>query len=138
MKISTRGRYGTRMMLDLAAHHDQGPTPLREIAKRQDLSVKYLEQLIIPLKAAGYIRSVRGARGGYTLARKPDKINIGQIIKVLEGGLSLVDCVEDPKVCERERDCPTRDIWLRMSERLMEELSSLTLRDVLDGKKLPA
>ncbi|MCG6946292.1 MAG: Rrf2 family transcriptional regulator [Deltaproteobacteria bacterium] len=138
MKISTRGRYGTRMMLDLAAHHDQGPTPLREIAKRQDLSVKYLEQLIIPLKAAGYIRSVRGARGGYTLAKKPDKISIGQIIKVLEGGLSLVDCVEDAKVCEREGDCLTRDIWLRMSERLMEELSSLTLRDVLDGKKLPA
>jgi Rrf2 family protein len=138
MKISTRGRYGTRMMLDLAAHHDQGPTPLREIAKRQDLSVKYLEQLIIPLKAAGYIRSVRGARGGYTLARKPDKISIGQIIKVLEGGLSLVDCVEDPRVCEREKNCPTRDIWLRMSDRLMEELSSLTLRDVLDGKKLPA
>ena len=138
MKISTRGRYGTRMMLDLAAHHDQGPTPLREIAKRQDLSVKYLEQLIIPLKAAGYIRSVRGARGGYTLARKPDKISVGQIIKVLEGGLSLVDCVEDPKLCEREKNCPTRDIWLRMSERLMEELSSLTLRDVLDGKKLPA
>jgi len=138
MKISTRGRYGTRMMLDLAAHHDQGPTPLREIAKRQDLSVKYLEQLIIPLKAAGYIRSVRGARGGYTLAKKPDKINVGQIIKVLEGGLSLVDCVEDPKVCEREKNCPTRDIWLRMIERLLEELSSLTLRDVLDGKKLPA
>ena len=138
MKISTRGRYGTRMMLDLAAHHDQGPTPLREIAKRQDLSVKYLEQLIIPLKAAGYIRSVRGARGGYTLARKPDKINVGQIIKVLEGGLSLVDCVEDPKICEREKNCPTRDIWLRMSERLMEDLSSLTLSDVLDGKKLPA
>jgi Rrf2 family protein len=126
------------MMLDLAAHHDQGPTPLREIAKRQDLSVKYLEQLIIPLKAAGYIRSVRGARGGYTLARKPDKINVGQIIQVLEGGLSLVDCVEDARVCEREKNCPTRDIWLRMSERLMEELSSLTLSDVLDGKKLPA
>jgi Rrf2 family protein len=126
------------MMLDLAAHHDQGPTPLREIAKRQDLSVKYLEQLIIPLKAAGYIRSVRGAKGGYTLARKPDKINVGQIIKVLEGGLSLVDCVEDPKVCEREKNCLTRDIWLRMSERLLEELSSLTLSDVLDGKKLPA
>ena len=138
MKICTRGRYGTRMMLDLAAHHDQGPTPLREIAKRQDLSVKYLEQLIIPLKAAGYIRSVRGARGGYTLARKPDKINVGQIIQVLEGGLSLVDCVEDARVCEREKNCPTRDIWLRMSERLMEELSSLTLSDVLDGKKLPA
>lgn len=138
MKLSTRGRYGTRMMLDLAAHHDQGPTPLREIAKRQDLSVKYLEQLIIPLKAAGFIRSVRGARGGYTLARKPDKISVGQIIETLEGGLSLVDCVADPEICEREPQCLTRDIWLRMSERLLEELSSLSLRDVLDGKKLPA
>ncbi|MCG6916461.1 MAG: Rrf2 family transcriptional regulator [Deltaproteobacteria bacterium] len=137
MKISTRGRYGTRMMLDLAAHHDEGPTPLREIAKRQDLSVKYLEQLIIPLKAAGFIRSVRGARGGYTLARKPEKISIGQIIKTLEGGMTLVDCVEDPKGCERESQCLTREIWLRMSERLMEELSSLSLRDVLDGRKMP-
>jgi Rrf2 family cysteine metabolism transcriptional repressor len=130
MKISTRGRYGTRMMLDLAAHHDEGPTPLREIAKRQDLSVKYLEQ------AAGFIRSVRGARGGYTLARKPEKISVGQIIETLEGGMTLVDCVEDPKACERESQCLTRDIWLRMSERLMEELSSLSLKDVLDGRKL--
>ena len=137
MKISTRGRYGTRMMLDLAAHHEEGPTPLREIAKRQDLSVKYLEQLIIPLKAAGFIRSVRGARGGYILARKPEKISVGQIINTLEGGLSLVDCVEDPKICDREEECLTRDIWLRMSERLMEELSALSLRDVLDGGKLP-
>lgn len=136
MRISTRGRYGTRMMLDLAAHHDQGPTPLREIAKRQDLSVKYLEQLIIPLKAAGFIRSVRGARGGYTLARNPEKISVGQIIETLEGGLSLVDCVKDPEICERENGCITRDIWLQMSERLMQELSSLSLRDVLDGKKI--
>ncbi|MEJ2365540.1 MAG: Rrf2 family transcriptional regulator [Deltaproteobacteria bacterium] len=138
MKISTRGRYGTRLMLDLAAHHDKGPTPLREIAKRQDLSVKYLEQLIIPLKAAGLIRSVRGARGGYTLAKKPEKINVGQIIEILEGGMALVDCVQDPNGCERESQCLTRDIWLRMSKRLMDELSSLSLRDVLDGRKLPA
>jgi Rrf2 family protein len=125
------------MMLDLAAHHDQGPTPLRAIAKRQDLSVKYLEQLIIPLKAAGFIRSVRGARGGYTLARQPEKISVGQIIETLEGGLSLVDCVEDPELCEREEECLTRDIWLKMSEQLMNELSSLSLRDVLDGRKMP-
>jgi Rrf2 family protein len=137
MKISTRGRYGTRMMLDLAAHHDEGPTPLREIARRQDLSVKYLEQLIIPLKAAGFIRSVRGARGGYILAKKPERISVGQIIETLEGGMALVDCVQDPKTCERESQCLTREIWLRMSERLMEELSSLSLRDVLDGRKLP-
>ena len=136
MRLSTRGRYGTRMMLDLAVHHDQGPTPLREIAKRQDLSVKYLEQLTIPLKAAGFIRSVRGARGGYTLAQKPDKISVGEIIEILEGGLSLVDCVEDPKFCKRQKECPTKDIWLRMSGRLMEELSALSLQDVLDGKNI--
>ncbi|UCG14155.1 MAG: Rrf2 family transcriptional regulator [Deltaproteobacteria bacterium] len=138
MKLSTRGRYGTRMMLDLAANHDQGPTPLREIAKRQDLSVKYLEQLIIPLKAAGFIRSVRGAKGGYTLAQRPEAISVGQIIEILEGGLFLVDCVEDPDLCGREKECPTRDIWLRMSGRLMEELAALSLQDVLNGKTVPA
>ncbi len=137
MKISTRGRYGTRMMLDLTVHHERGPIPLREIAKRQDLSVKYLDQLIIPLKAAGFIRSVRGARGGYALAKKPEKISVGQIIEILEGGLYLVDCVQDPKICERAKECLTRKIWLMMSERLMNELSSLSLRDVLDGRKIP-
>ena len=136
MRLSTRGRYGTRMMLDLATQYDQGPTPLREIAKRQDLSVKYLEQLIIPLKAAGFIRSVRGARGGYTLAVKPEKISVGEIIETLEGGLSLVDCVEEPELCERTNECPTRDLWLRMSSRLIEELSSLSLQDVLDGRNV--
>jgi Rrf2 family protein len=124
-------------MLDLAAHQDQGPTPLREVAKRQDLSIKYLEQLIIPLKAAGLIRSVRGARGGYTLAKKPERISVGQIIEILEGGMTLVDCVEDPKTCGRKKECLTRDIWLQMSQKLMEELSSLSLKDVLNGRKIP-
>ena len=82
MRLSTRGRYGTRMMLDLAAHYDQGPTPLREIAQRQDLSAKYLEQLIIPLKAAGFILSLRGAKGGYTLAKKPDKIRKVKLFQI--------------------------------------------------------
>ena len=137
MKLSTRSRYGTRMMLDLAAHHGQGPTPLRAVAKRQDLSAKYLEQLVIPLKAAGLIQSFRGARGGYSLGKKPERISVGQIIQVLEGGLSLVDCVENPKTCKRKKDCVTRDIWLHMSQRLMEELSSLSLRDLLNGKNVP-
>jgi Rrf2 family protein len=125
------------MMLDLAAHHGQGPTPLREVAQRQDLSVKYLEQLIIPLKAAGLIVSFRGARGGYSLGKKPENINVGQIIQVLEGGLSLVGCVDNSKTCERKKECVTRDIWQHMSQRLMEELSSLSLRDLLNGKKVP-
>jgi Rrf2 family iron-sulfur cluster assembly transcriptional regulator len=135
MKLSTRGRYGTRLMVDLARHYHQGSIPLKDIARRQDLSVKYLEQLIIPLKAAGLIRSVRGAKGGYRLARKPDEISVAQVIDVLEGGVSLVDCVNHPEVCGHEAECPTRPIWLGMSQLLKEKLSSLSLQDILNGSK---
>jgi len=125
-------------MLDLARFYDQAPIPLAEIAKRQKLSVKYLEQLIIPLKASGLIRSVRGARGGYRLARSPERITVGQVIEVLEGGLSLVDCVTDLKVCKLRVHCLTRPLWQGVSRLIKEYLSSLTLKDVLEGKQLPA
>ena len=138
MKLSTRSRYGTRLMLDLARFYDQYPIPLAEIAKRQKLSVKYLEQLIIPLKASGLIRSVRGARGGYRLARSPDRITVGQVIEVLEGGLSLVDCVNNPKACKLRVHCLTRPLWQGVSRLIKEYLSSLTLKDVLEGKQMPA
>jgi Rrf2 family protein len=124
-------------MLDLARSYDRRATPLAEIAKGQNLSVKYLEQLIIPLKASGLIRSVRGARGGYRLARRPDRITLGQIVEVLEGGLSLVECVDDPKACKLQADCLTRPVWRGISRLVKEHLSSLTLQDVLEGKKLP-
>jgi len=138
MKLSTRSRYGTRLMLDLARFDDRAPIPLAEIAKRQKLSVKYLEQLIIPLKASGLIQSVRGARGGYRLTRSPDRITVGQVIEVLEGGLSLVDCVNDPKSCKLRVHCLTRPLWQGVSRLIKEHLSSLTLKDVLEGKHLPA
>ena len=138
MKLSTRSRYGTRLMLDLARFYDQAPIPLAEIAKRQKLSVKYLEQLIIPLKASGLIRSVRGARGGYRLARSPERITVGQVIEVLEGGLSLVDCVNNPKACKLRVHCLTRPLWQGVSRVIKEHLYSLTLKDVLEGKHLPA
>jgi Rrf2 family protein len=137
MKLSTRSRYGTRLMLDLARSYDRRATPLAEIAKGQNLSVKYLEQLIIPLKASGLIRSVRGARGGYRLARSPDRITVGQIVEVLEGGLSLVECVDDPKACKLQADCLTRPVWRGVSRLVKQHLSSLTLQDVLEGKNLP-
>jgi Rrf2 family protein len=124
-------------MLDLARFYDQHPVPLAEIAKRQKLSVKYLEQLIIPLKASGLIQSVRGARGGYRLAESPDRITIGQVIEILEGGLSLVECVKNPKACKLRVDCLTRPLWQGVSRLLKEHLSSLTLKDVLEGKQLP-
>ncbi len=131
MKLSTRGRYGTRLMVDLAQRHADGPIPLAEIAKRQDLSAKYLEQLIILLKGAGLVRSTRGRRGGYTLARNPEEINLGEIIETLEGRLAIVDCVADPELCDRSPECPTRGIWVGMTDILKKQLFSLNLQDVV-------
>jgi Rrf2 family protein len=118
-------------MVDLAEHYADGPIPLAEIARRQNLSVKYLEQLIILLKGAGLIRSTRGRRGGYMLARKPEKISVGQVIEVLEGRLAVVDCVTDPEICERSPECPTRGIWVGMTDVLKKQLFSLSLMDIL-------
>ena len=132
MKLSTRGRYGTRLMVDLARHYAQGPVPLGEIAKRQDLSAKYLEQLIILLKGAGLIRSARGRRGGYMLARKPERISVGEIVEALEGRLALVNCVIEPDLCYRSPECPTRDIWVNMTGMIKEQLYSMNLQQLLD------
>ena len=131
MRLSTRGRYGTRLMVDLAQHYADGPIPLAAIAKRQDLSAKYLEQLIILLKGAGLIRSVRGRRGGYMLARKPEEISVGEIVETLEGKLSVVDCVLEPELCYRAIECPTRDIWVGMTEMIKKQLFSLSLGNIL-------
>jgi Rrf2 family cysteine metabolism transcriptional repressor len=131
MRLSTRGRYGTRLMVDLAQHYADGPVPLAEIAKRQNLSAKYLEQLIILLKGAGLIRSVRGRRGGYMLTRKPEEISVGDIVETLEGKLSVVDCVLEPELCYRAAECPTRDIWVDITDMLKQQLFSLSLGDIL-------
>ena len=101
MKLSTRSRYGTRMMLDLAQHYNEGPVQIGQIAQRQDISVKYLEQLVIPLKKASFIKSVRGPKGGHMLAKGPDEITVGQIVDVLEGGMQLSVCLGDAEICER-------------------------------------
>ena len=127
MRLSTRGRYGTRLMVDLAQHYADGPISLAEIAKRQDLSAKYLEQLIILLKGAGLIQSVRGRRGGYMLARRPEEISVGEIVETLEGKFSVVDCVLEPELCYRATDCPTRDIWVGITDMLKKQLFSLNL-----------
>ena len=131
MRVSTRGRYGTRLMVDLAQHFADGPIALAKIAKRQDLSAKYLEQLIILLKGAGLIRSARGRRGGYMLARKPEKISVGEIFETLEGKLAVVDCVMEPELCYRSLECPTREIWVGVTDVLKNQLFSLTLQDIL-------
>jgi len=127
MKLSTRSRYGTRMMLDLAQHYDEGPIQIGYIARRQDISVKYLEQLIIPLKKANFIKSVRGPKGGHMLARPPEEITIGEIVKVLEGGIDLSDCIGNPDECNRYSSCLTRGIWEEATKAMYDRLNSITL-----------
>jgi len=127
MKLSTRSRYGTRMMLDLAQHYDEGPIQMGDIARRQDISVKYLEQLIIPLKKVDFIKSVRGPKGGHMLARPPEEITIGEIVKVLEGGIDLSDCIGNPDECNRSSSCLTRGIWEEATKAIYDRLNSITL-----------
>ena len=139
MKLSTRSRYGTRLMLELAEHYQQGPLHLSAIALQQGISVKYLEQIIIPLKKAKYIRSVRGSKGGHILAKPPADITIGEIVALLEEGASLAECSYNPTVCARSSICQTRYVWQEAAQALFDKLNSITLADLLKtGKPRPA
>jgi Rrf2 family transcriptional regulator, iron-sulfur cluster assembly transcription factor len=131
MKLSTKSRYGTRLLLDMAQHYNQGPVHLGDIAKRQNISVKYLEQIIIPLKKAHYVKSVRGPKGGHALARPPEEITVGEIVALLEEGDSLVECTERSEVCERAPTCPTRLIWQAAATAMFDKLNTITLADLL-------
>jgi len=130
MKLSTRSRYGARLLLDMAQHYRQGPIQLGEIAKRQEISVKYLEQIIIPLKKANYVLSVRGPKGGHSLARPPEEITLGEIVALLEEGSSLAQCSEHADVCSRSGACLTRLVWQEAAQALFDKLSSITLADL--------
>ena len=132
MRLSTRSRYGTRMMQDLAEHYEKGPTRLGEIAKRQDISVKYLEQLIIPLKRGNFIKSVLGPKGGHMLTRPPEEISVGQIVTALEGGTELTGCIGNPGECGRSGSCLTRCIWKDVSKAIYDKLQSINLSTVLE------
>lgn len=136
MKLSTKGRYGTRLMLDIALYCEQGPVLLKDVARRQGISEKYLGHLISPLKAAGLLSSSRGAHGGYALSKPPQEITLAEIIQALEGNLALVECVTRPNICNRGNSCVTRDIWEEMREKMMGVLESTTLQDMLERQKL--
>ncbi len=129
MKLSTRSRYGTRLLLEMARNYNGGPMQLGEIAKRLGVSVKYLEQIIIPLKKAGYIDSVRGPKGGHILARPPAEVTVAEIVTLLEDGVTLVECVEYPSVCGRSPICPTRVLWKAVSEAMLAQMH-VTLADL--------
>lgn len=135
MKLSTKTRYGTRMILEMAQHYGQGAIQLREIANRQDISLKYLEQIIRPLKEADYIKSFRGAKGGHILSKPPEEITVGEIVAVLEGGDTLIHCDKDPQDCERVDTCLTRYLWIEAAKAMFQRLSSITFADLITLKK---
>jgi Rrf2 family protein len=127
MKLSTRSRYGVRLMLSLARSYGQGPLFLKDIAKTEEISEKYLSLIIIPLRGVGLVSSTRGAHGGYTLARSPEKITLKEIVDVLEGNC-IVDCIKDPTACSRVETCASRDIWKLLEGRISETLEGITLQ----------
>jgi len=133
MKLSTRSRYGTRILVDLARHNNQGPVQIGEISKRQDISVKYLEQLIRPLKQAQLVESVRGPKGGHMLAKKPEDITLGQIVRLFEGQSDLVECVSHPEKCNMADDCQVRLAWKDATRVLYEKLDGTTIADLVRG-----
>jgi Rrf2 family protein len=136
MKLSTRSRYGVRMMVALAADHGNKPMFLKDIAASEDISEKYLSLIVIPLKTAGLIRSIRGARGGYVLAREPNNISLRDIVEAVEGETCLVNCVKNPDACDRVPICPTRDLWMLLGEKINETLENITLDQLADGRKI--
>lgn len=136
MRLSTKGRYGVRLMLDLALHEDDGPVTMKDIAARQEISEKYLSNLIPLLKNAGFVRSVRGPQGGYTLARSPGDITLKDILFVLEGSMCLVECSENPKLCHRSEQCPMRDVWSEVTGKMQGALQLITLQAMMDRQML--
>ncbi len=130
MKISTKGRYGIRLMLSLALHYESGTMALKTIAKEQDISEKYLEQIINPLTKSGLVKSFRGAQGGYILTKHPNDISIGEILRILEGSLSPVDCVDNP-MCPNSDSCVSLSVWKKMKDALDDVVDNISLGDLI-------
>lgn len=132
MKFTAKEQYGLRAMAELAQHYGRGPVPLSVVAEAQGLSLPYLEQIVAPLRQAGLLRSTRGAHGGYELARAPEAITAGDVIRALEGSILPITCVDDCNTtfCEREDVCATRSVWEQVRDRLIETLDSITLADL--------
>lgn len=136
MKLSTKGRYSVTALYELALHYGEGVVPLKTIAKTQGISENYLEQLMAPLRRAGLVESVRGAQGGYTLARAPEDVTIGRIITAVEGPIALVDCVltsaeADDQSCVRAGSCVTRQIWVEVCDSMNAVLNNISLADLV-------
>jgi Rrf2 family protein len=134
IKLSTKGRYGTRLMLNLAFQYNNGnhSVILKSISDEEEISIRYLEQIIIPLKIARLVKSIRGAGGGYTLSRPPSEIKLDEILHALEGSCCLVDCIEDNDYCDRIPICATYEVWKEATNMLKKYFGSLTLQDLIE------
>jgi Rrf2 family protein len=135
IRISTKGRYGTRFMLELAIQYGNGPLLLKEIARRQDLSEGYLQHIVDALKGAGLVLSSRVGHGGYSLARPPESITLRDILSILEGSIDLVECIDNPEVCDRATNCVVRDVWRDVSDGFSQSLENVSLKDMVTMKR---
>lgn len=132
MKISTKGRYALRLMMELAINKENKAISIKEISTKQNISDKYLEQIISVLTKAGYVRSVRGPQGGYSLKRRPEEYTVGAILRLTEGSMAPVACVEeDAEYCEREKYCATVELWRRINQAVNEVIDHTTLADLV-------
>ena len=134
MKLSTKGRYGLKAMVDLAIHGSEGQIALKSIAERQDISENYLEQLFATLRKAGLVKSVRGSQGGYTLSQSSESITVGEILRALEGSLTPAECVSELETmkCSKSEECITRTIWEKIRDKVNEVVDSITLADLIE------
>lgn len=132
MKLSTKGRYAVRAMLDLALHTGDSPVLIKDISEREGISKLYLKQLLVPLRVAGLIRTARGPNGGFLLARPPSQIKLIEIVHSVEGSTAPVECVDDDTICQRSNLCVTREIWTEIKNAIDNVLESKTLQDLVD------
>ena len=136
MKISTKGRYALRIMIELAMNDTQTPVRVKDIASRQNISEKYLEQIISMFNKAGYVKSIRGAQGGYLLAMKPEEYTVGMILRLAEGSIAPVSCVDtDTDICEKRGACVSAMLWQKMNDAVNEVVDHTSLQDLLDWQK---
>ena len=132
MKLSTKARYGTRALLDIALHKDEGAVSLKDVSQRQKISLSYLEQLVTRLVVAGIVRTKKGVNGGVILSKDSKDIKLSEIVQALEGSLTPVECVDKPAVCERSETCVTRDVWNELKQAMNAVLESTTLQDLVE------
>ena len=136
MQLSTKSRYASRALIELALQYGGDPVKLKDIANRQDISLKYLEQVMFPLRVGGYVKTQKGSKGGYLLARSPESITLLEIVESVEGSVSPVECAKNPQYCERAEKCPTHFAWVGLKEAIEKELGKTTLANLVEKYNL--